>query len=155
MSVNVTSKLDTGADGQASVVLPEDYLRLIQRLPLLPIESAAAHRRALGLVNELLTKKATGGELSRSEAGYVSVLIELVENYEKAKHPRRKMSDGEMLAHLIEAKGVTQVQVERDTGVAAPTISAIIAGRRSLTREQIGVLSAYFHVAPTAFSFDA
>ena len=82
-------------------------------------------------------------------------LLELLENYEKARFPRRRVNDGEMLAHLIEAKAVTQTQVERDTGIAAPTISAVIAGRRRLTRDQIGKLAAYFGVAPTAFSFEA
>ena len=154
MSVNVTSELAATVGVQSAVVVPEDYLRLIQQLPLWPIESAAVHRRALAMVNGLLAKKAKSGKLSRGEAGYLSVLIEMVENYEKAQFPRRKVGDGEMLAHLIEAKGVTHIQVERDTGVAAPTISAIIAGRRRLTRDQIGRLSAYFHVAPTVFSFD-
>jgi HTH-type transcriptional regulator / antitoxin HigA len=140
---------------RGSAPVPEDYLRLIRQLPLWPIESAAVHRRALALVNQLLGKKAKGGKLSRGEAGYLSVLIELVEGYEKAKSPRRKISDGEMLEHLIEAKGVTHVQVERETGIAAPTISAVIAGRRRLTRDQIGRLSAYFGVAATAFSFDS
>ena len=83
------------------------------------------------------------------------MLLELLENYEKARFPRRRVNDGEMLAHLIEAKAVTQTQVERDTGIAAPTISAVIAGRRRLTRDQIGKLAAYFGVAPTAFSFEA
>jgi antitoxin component HigA of HigAB toxin-antitoxin module len=106
------------------------------------------------MVNGLLAKKAKSGKLSRGEAGYLSVLVELVENYEKAQFSRRGVGDGEMLAHLIEAKDVIHIQVERDTGVAAPTISAVIAGRRRLTRDQIGKLSAYFHVAPTAFSFD-
>ena len=46
------------------------------------------------------------------------------------------------------------MQVELDTGVAAPTLSAVIAGRRRLTRDQIGKLLAYFNVVPTAFSFD-
>jgi HTH-type transcriptional regulator / antitoxin HigA len=153
MSVNVTR--DTAAGPQTPVVVPTDYLGLIRRLPLWPIESAEVHRRGLALANKLLEKKARGGKLSRGEAGYLSVLLELLENYEKAKFPRRRVSDGEMLAHLIEAKNVTQVQVERETGVAAPTISAVIAGRRRLTRNQIGRLSAYFNVAPTAFSFDA
>ena len=154
MSVNVTSELAASSGTHGAVVVPEDYLRLIQQLPLWPIESVAVHRRALALVNELLNTKASSGKLSRGEAGYLSVLIELVESYEKAKYPRRKVSDAEMLAHLIEAKGVTHVQVERDTGVAAPTISAVIAGRRRLTRDQIGRLSSYFGVAPTAFSFE-
>ena len=155
MSVNVTNGLAASSGMHGSVVVPEDYFRLIQQLPLWPIESSAVHRRALTLANKLLEKNAKSGKLSRGESGYLSVLIELVENYEKSKYPRRKVGDGEMLAHLIEAKCVTHVQVERDTGVAAPTISAVIAGRRRLTRDQIGKLSAYFHVAPTVFSFEA
>jgi HTH-type transcriptional regulator / antitoxin HigA len=151
MSVNVTSESTGGAAG--AVVVPEDYLRLIRQLPLWPIESAAVYRRGLALANRLLKKKAAGGRLSRGEAGYLSVLIELVEDYERASFPRKRVSDGEMLAHLIESKRVTHVQVERNTGVAATTISAVLAGRRRLTRDQIGRMSAYFGVAPTAFSF--
>ncbi len=147
-------KLVASGGAQGAVVVPDDYLGLIRQLPLWPIESAAVHRRALALANSLLEKKAKNGKLSRGETGYLSVLIELVENYEKAKYPRQRVGDGEMLSHLIESKGVTQVQVERDTGVAATTISAVIAGRRRLTRGQIGRLSSYFCVAPTAFSFD-
>jgi len=137
------------------VVVPEDYLALIRQLPLLPISSAGVHRRALALANALLKKKAKSGELSRGEEGYLSVLLELIENYEKAKFPRRRLGDDEMLAHLIEAKGVSQTQIERATGIAAPTLSAVVAGRRRLTRDQVGKLSAYFGVAPTAFSFEA
>jgi antitoxin component HigA of HigAB toxin-antitoxin module len=152
MSVNVTREI--GADLHAHVVVPADYLELIRQVPLWPIESADVHRRALALADSLLKKKAKGGKLSRGEAGYLSVLLELLENYEKARFPRRRVGDGEMLAHLIASKEVSQARVERDTGIAAPTISAVIAGRRRLTRDQIGRLSAYFGVAPTAFSFD-
>ena len=154
MNVNATRESIPGASAAGFVAVPEDYLKLIRQLPLWPIESAATHRRAMALANELLNKKAKAGKLSRGQSGYLSVLIELVEDYEKAKFPRKRVGDGEILAHLIEAKDVTQVQVERDTGIASPTLSAVIAGRRRLTRDQIGKLSAYFKVAPTAFSFD-
>ena len=142
---------DAGTDQRIPVVVPTDYIKLIRQLPLWPIKSADVHRRGLALANKLLEKKARGGKLSRGEAGYLSVLLELLENYEKAKFPRRRVGDGEMLAHLIEAKDVTQAQVERETGIAAPTISAVIASRRRLTRDQIGKLSALFNVASTAF----
>jgi HTH-type transcriptional regulator / antitoxin HigA len=155
MSVNATRNIAGNADAAPVVVLPEDYLELIRQLPLLPIETAGAHRRGTAMANKLLEKKATGGTLSRGEVGYLSVLIELLRDYEREKFPRRKVGDGEMLAHLIEAKDVTQVQVERDTGIAAATISAVIAGRRRLTRRQIGKLSAYFGVTPTVFAFEA
>jgi len=155
MSVNATREIAGGGTSRSPVIVPEDYLGLIRQLPLWPIESADVHRRAMALANKLLEKKARSGKLSRGETGYLSVLLELLENYEKAKFPRRRVNDGEMLAHLIEAKAVTQAQVERDTGIAAPTISAVIAGRRRLTRDQIGKLAGYFGVAPTVFSFDA
>jgi HTH-type transcriptional regulator / antitoxin HigA len=154
MSVNAT-RVVGGTAAYGSMVVPNDYLAMIRQLPLLPIESADQHRRAMTVANVLLKKKVGGGKLSRGEAGYLSVLLDLLENYEKTKFPRQRVSDGEMLAHLIEAKNVTQAQVERDIGIAAPTISAVIAGRRKLTRNQIGKLAAYFHVAPTAFAFDA
>ena len=105
------------------------------------------------IVSILLVKKTRNGKLSRGEAGYLTVLIELVETYERQNIHDAKSVTVRCL-HLIEAKGATHVQVERDTGVAAPTISAVIAGRRRLTRDQIGKLTAYFHVAPTVFSFD-
>jgi HTH-type transcriptional regulator / antitoxin HigA len=155
MTANAISELAANAGVHGFVSVPEDYLELIRRLPLWPIETAGAYRRATALANTLLEKKATGGKLSRGEAGYLSVLVELLERYEKARFPRRRVGDADMLVHLIEAKNVTQVQVERDTGIAAPTISAVIAGRRRLTRDQIGRMCAYFGVAPTAFSFDA
>ena len=155
MSVNATSQMPPIAGVQCLAVVPEDYLALIRELPLWPIESANVHRRAMAMANTLLAKKAKCGKLSRGEAGYLSVLVELLEKYEKVKFARRRVGDGEMLAHLIEAKNVTQVQVERATGIAAPTVSAVIAGRRRLTRDQIGKLASYFGVAPTVFSFDA
>jgi len=130
------------------------YLELIQSFPLLPIRSPAAYRRGLAIANDLLRKKAAGGRLTRGEAGYLAVLIGLLETYEKHRFPRRRVSDGEILDHLLEAKNVTQVQVEAATGIAAPTLSAVIAGRRRLTRDQIGKLSRYFGVAPTVFSFE-
>jgi HTH-type transcriptional regulator/antitoxin HigA len=155
MSVNATEEIGGNVATTTFVAIPEDYLALIRQFPLWPIETAGNYRRGLALANKLLEKKAGGCRLARGEAGYLAVLVELLENYEKKRFPRRRVTDGEMLAHLIDAKGVTQTQVERDTAIAAPTISAVIADRRRLTRSQIGKLAAYFGVMPTVFSFDA
>jgi HTH-type transcriptional regulator / antitoxin HigA len=149
MSASVTSSL------AEKPVAPRDYLRLVEAFPLMPLRSAAAYHRGLSIANGLLRKKATAGKLTRGETGYLTVLIDLLESYEKYRYPRRRASDSETLAHLLEAKNVTQVQVETATRIAAPTLSAVIAGRRRLTRDQIGELSQYFGVAPTVFSFAA
>jgi HTH-type transcriptional regulator / antitoxin HigA len=148
MSANVTSPL------AAEPLAPRDYLKLIEAFPLMPIRSAAAYRHGLSIANELLRKKAAEGKLTGGATGYLTVLVDLLEAYEKRRFPRKRLSDGEILRHLLEAKNVTQVQVEAATGIAAPTLSAVIAGRRRLTRDQIGKLARYFGVAPTVFSFD-
>ncbi len=61
------------------------------------------------------------------------------------------VSDAGMLRHLIEAKGVTQAEVARATGIAESTISAVLAGNRRLNREHIEKLARYFHVGGQAF----
>jgi plasmid maintenance system antidote protein VapI len=55
---------------------------------------------------------------------------------------------------LIEAKGAAQAEVARAAGIAESTISEVLAGKRDLTRAQIGRLARYFHVTPAVFSFD-
>ena len=58
-----------------------------------------------------------------------------------------------MLQHLLGAKGVTQVAVARETGIIESTISAVLAGKRHLTREHIDKLSRYFEVSLSVFVF--
>jgi HTH-type transcriptional regulator / antitoxin HigA len=81
------------------------------------------------------------------------VLGNLVERYETEKCPERPVSDAAMLRHLIDARAVSQVEVARATGIANSTISAVLHGNRSLSRDHIGKLAAYFHVDPSVFSF--
>ncbi len=158
MSANVTNTVAEKKLEQ-SVRVPrssafDGYLQLIRKFPLLPIQSAKLHKQALAVANDLLKKKSRHNKLSRHERGYLSILLDLIEDYEKRQFPRKRADDAEILSHLLEAKEVTQVQVQRATGIAAPTISAVISGRRRLTREQIGKLSKYFCLAPTVFSFE-
>ena len=63
------------------------------------------------------------------------------------------VSDAEMLRHLVEAKGITQTEVSRATGIADSTISEVLKGKRSLNRSHIGKLAKYFNVSPDVFAF--
>jgi HTH-type transcriptional regulator/antitoxin HigA len=120
-------------------------------VPLRPIRSKAALDRAIALVDELLDR----GNLGRDEQDYLDVLSDLIERYEAEEHPIAPVSDAQMLQHLIEAKGVTQADVARETGIAESTISEVLAGKRSLNRTHIGKLARYFHVEPGVFTFEA
>lgn len=51
-----------------------------------------------------------------------------------------------MLRHLMEAKGVGQMQLSRDTGIAKSTISEVLAGKKPYNRQMIRKLADYFKV---------
>ena len=57
----------------------------------------------------------------------------------------------EMLAHLIEAKGVSQANVSRATGIAPQTVSEILAGKRQLPKARIKILAEFFGLRPSVF----
>jgi HTH-type transcriptional regulator/antitoxin HigA len=92
-------------------------------------------------------------DLNQDERDYLDILSDLIERYESDVHPIPPATDSEVLAHLIEAKGSTQADVARQTGIAESTISEVLAGKRSLSRVHIGRLCRYFNIGPTAFSF--
>jgi HTH-type transcriptional regulator / antitoxin HigA len=123
------------------------YLEWIRVFPLRPIRSGKELSEALVVIDELLDQS----QLTSEERDYLDVLSSLVERYEKEQHPMSPVSDAQMLRHLIEAKGVTQAQVARATGIAESTISAILAGTRRLTRDHIEKVARYFHVGVRAF----
>jgi HTH-type transcriptional regulator/antitoxin HigA len=125
------------------------YMELVQRAPLRPIRSDVELDRAIAMVDELIDRD----DLVDDEVDYLDVLSDLIERYESAIYPVPSVSDAEMLAHLIEAKGVTQADVARETGIAVSTVSEVLAGKRTLNRHHIGKLAKYFSVGPTVFNF--
>ncbi len=125
------------------------YLELVRKFPLRPIRSDEELDEAVRTVDLLLNRR----ELKPEEEDYLEVLGDLVERYETEAHPMAPVSDPEMLRHLIEAKGVSQTDVSKATGIADSTISEVLKGKRSLNRSHIGKLARYFKVSPDVFSF--
>jgi HTH-type transcriptional regulator / antitoxin HigA len=129
---------------------PDTYYALIQQFPLRAIASEAELDEAIQLIDTLLGK----AKLDRGEQDYLDTLSDLVERYEVESHSIRPTTDAELLAHLIEAKGVNQADVARETKIAESTISEVLRGRRALNRKHIGALSGYFNVSPAVFQHD-
>lgn len=135
----------------ASVPVSASYLRLVRAFPLRPLRTEEDLDRAIEVIDSLLDRE----NLNAAEADYLDVLGDLVERFEAEHDPIEDVSDADMLAHLIDAKGVTQADVARGTRIAVSTISEVLSGKRTLSRTHIGKLARYFGVAPGTFSFDA
>lgn len=120
----------------------DSYLRLVLAFPLASIKSARHLNKAQKVIDRLLAK----GELDDGEDMYLDALSDLVAAYEDVYVAIEPASDADMLGHLLEAKGVTQAQLSRDTLIPKSTISEVLAGKRPFSRQLIRKLANYFGV---------
>jgi HTH-type transcriptional regulator / antitoxin HigA len=134
----MTAKTKFGLKGKNR----DSYLELVLALPLAVIKSDEHLEAAQQVMDRLLAKD----ELDDGEEMYLDALSDLVASYEDEHHAIGPASDADMLRHLMEAKGVTQTQVSRETRIAKSTISEVLAGRRPFSRQMIHRLAGYFHV---------
>jgi len=123
------------------------YLKLVQELPLVSIKSEEYLDAAQAMIDRLTDKR----KLDGGEQAYLDALSDLVVVYEDQHHPIPVASDADLLRHLMEAKGVTQIQLHHDTGLAKSGISEVLAGKKAFSKNMIAVLAGYFHVQPSVF----
>jgi HTH-type transcriptional regulator/antitoxin HigA len=120
----------------------DSYLKLVMAFPLASIKSDEQLQEAHRVIDQLLTQSG----LKSGEEMYLDALGDLVAAYEDEHHAIEPASDAEMLRHLMEARGVTQAQLSRDTTVPKSTISEILAGKKHLSRPLIRKFADYFRV---------
>lgn len=118
------------------------YLRLIQELPLVSIASERHLDAAQEMIDRLTDKK----KLDGGEQAYLNALCDLVVVYEDQHHPIPDATDADLLRHLMEAQGVSQIQIHKDTGLAKSGISEVLSGKKPFSKAMIATLAAYFHV---------
>ncbi len=126
------------------------YLALVRKFPLRPIRSEEENEAALAMLGSLGERQREGA-LAPKEHDYIAVLAKLIEEYENAQYPRGPVTGSAMLAHLIEARGITQARLAADTGIPKSTVSGLVRGSRPLGRKRIEVLARYFNVNAALF----
>ena len=129
------------------VTANDEYWELAHRFPLRPIRSNRELSQALAIIDELIVQP----RRTRDANAYLEVISDLVDKYEHEHHSIEDVTEAEMLAHLIEAKRVTQRAVAEATYIKESAISDLLAGRRPFNRNHIERLSMYFHVSPAVF----
>jgi HTH-type transcriptional regulator / antitoxin HigA len=120
----------------------DTYLKLVTIFPLASIKSDEQLQEARKVMDQLLAQ----GELEGGAEMYLDALSDLVAAYEDKHYAIEPASDADMLRHLLEAKGVTQAQLSRDTTVPKSTISEILAGKKHLSRQMVRKFADYFGV---------
>lgn len=120
----------------------DSYLELVLAFPLASIKSD----ERLGEAHKVMDRLLAQGELHDGEEMYLDALSDLVAAYEDAHHAIKPASDADTLRHLIEAKGVTQAQLSKATGLAKSSISEVLSGKKPFSRRMIRKLADYFNI---------
>jgi HTH-type transcriptional regulator / antitoxin HigA len=120
----------------------DSYLELVMAFPLASIKSDEQLQAAQKVMDELLAR----GKLDDGKEMYLDALSDLVAAYEDEHYAIEPASDADMLRHLMEAKGVTQARLSRDTMIPKSTISEILGGKKPFGRQMIRKLADYFRV---------
>lgn len=134
------------ADETAVRVLPDTYFDLVRGFPLVHIRDRGHLDAAHGMIDRLLRDHLDGGAQE-----YLDALADLVGIYEDEHHPMRDAPAGDVLRELMRSNGLSQTRLAKEVGIAQSTISAVLKGARSLTKEQVVMLARFFDIAPTAF----
>lgn len=86
------------------------------------------------------------GNLDDGEATYLADPSDLVAVYEDEHHVIEPASDGDMLRHLLETKGVTQAELSQEASIAKSAISEVLAGKKPFSRQSIRKWAEYFRI---------
>ncbi|MEX2113610.1 MAG: helix-turn-helix domain-containing protein [Pirellulales bacterium] len=118
---------------------------LVKYLPQ-PIRSDRDHRRAISQLEQLMVPRP-----SAARSRLIEVLSTLVEDYESREYPTPQVPPSQVLAHLLNARGVKCADVARQTSIPPATLSSVLANRRGISKANAQKLARYFNVSPVVF----
>ena len=131
----------------ALAVKTPEYARLLaQTLPSV-IHTEDENERFIATLEKLERRSRNW---SLAEAKLAELLTLLIENFEDQNYKLKAATPTEVLCELMESNGLKQKDL-MDVFGAESTVSAVLNGKREMTREHIKRLSSRFHVSPEVF----
>ena len=131
----------------ALAVNTPEYARLLaQTLPSV-IHTEDENERFIATLEKLARRSRNW---SPAEAKLAELLTLLIENFEDQNYKLKAATPREVLCELMESNGLKQKDLINVFG-AESTVSAVLNGKREMTREHIKRLSSRFHVSPEVF----
>jgi HTH-type transcriptional regulator / antitoxin HigA len=131
----------------------ENYIDLLNQDRVIPkiIETNEEYEHFLAIVERLMSRKITR---TPEENILFNLLVKLIVDYEEETYDLKewsKTSPHHLLQHLMEARGMKQVDL---VGVLSPSkglVSSIVNGKRSISKAQAKKLGEIFNISPSAF----
>ncbi len=123
------------------------YARLLGRTLPRVIRSEREYQRLLAEAESLMDK---GGRRTAEEDALLELIVSLIEDYETRRHPLPDASAREVLAYLMEKRGLRQADllaVFKSRGC----VSQVVHGKRSISKAQARELARFFKIPADLF----
>jgi HTH-type transcriptional regulator / antitoxin HigA len=130
-----------------------NYIDLLNQDRIIPkiIETHEEYEQFLAVAERLISKKQTR---TPEETVLFRLLVKLIKDYEEETYDLKewsKTSPHALLQHLMEARGMKQVDL---VGILSPSkglVSSIVNGKRSISKAQAKKLGEIFNISPSVF----
>lgn len=130
----------------------KQYLALVQKFPLRPIQSAQQHECAMAIMGTLAARDETS--LAPGERDYLGALTVLLEDYDRQLHYTPVgLSALELLQHLMQENALSVSDLGRIIG-SQSSASLLLLGKRQMSKRVILKLAQHFQVSPALFLTD-
>ena len=125
------------------------YGRLLAKTVPRVIASEEENERAIAIVESLMEKGESN--MTPEEDALLDLLTNLIRDYEASAYPvRPKSTPHELVAFLLEQRGLKPSDLWPVIG-SKGRVSEILAGTRSVSKEQAKKLAEFFHVRADLF----
>ena len=130
-------------------ISPARYGKVLARALPRVIETRKEFDRHVAMMEELDHRAESSQALSPEEETLLALLEQLVQDYDdKIELP--KIEPYRVVLHLMEHKGLRQADLLPIFG-SRSVASAVLAGKRELSKMHIRGLAEYFHLSPAVF----
>ena len=126
----------------------EKYAALLAEVLPRPIQTEAENERALKIVEKLMAKRED--EITAEESVLFELLIQLIERFEQQQYAIPEAPANRVLKTLMENRSLKQKDLLPIFGSKGIT-SAVINGKRTISKEQAKKLGEFFNLSPAAF----
>jgi HTH-type transcriptional regulator / antitoxin HigA len=131
----------------------ENYIDLLNQDRIIPkiIETKEEYEHFLAVAERLISKKQNR---TAEETTLFRLLVKLIKDYEEEVYSLKEWSQTpphKLLQHLMEARGMKQVDL---IGVISPSkglVSSIVNGKREISKAQAKKLGEIFNISSSAF----
>ncbi len=136
-----------------STISRENYINLLNQDRIVPkiIETKVEYEHFLAVAEKLISKKQTR---TAEETALFRLLVKLIKDYENEVFDLEQWSQTpphQLLQHLMAARGLRQVDL---IGILSPSkglVSAIVNGKREISKAQAKKLGEIFNISSSAF----